>query len=247
VRKVGFALYRASEYPPGASAPVATLMIEAQEGQAVDFPLDFSIVGLSTGDYFLDIYGDVVPQDTAAGANVGVDPAVTGVGPLSIRIDQVSAQVAAVLEEPRSPADVVEDDSAADVVEDGSPEDVAADWLTPADVAVTPQSGKAAIFGTVAWGGDAEGTLTILGFAASPPNGPPTLIKYVKSPEFPQFFSMDDVSPGTYYMVVYLDVDLSDGMTNQPVDPVSDGFRPVTVQAGDSVLQDFWLNLADPQ
>lgn len=248
VRKVAFALYRAAEYPPGSAAPVATLSLAAEDGQNVQFPLEFSLEGLRTGDYFLDVYGDVDPADTAAGANPLVDPIVSGLGPISIRIDQEKAWISGALSDPRPDLDLVElsDLPGSDVLpDDFMTQDGfdSSEWLTPSDVRVEPQEGKAALFGTVAWNGDSAGTLTILGFATSPPSGPPTLIKYVKSPVFPQFFSIDNVNPGTYYMMAYLDVNLSDGMTNQPGDPVSDGFRQVTVEAGDSLVEDFYLAL----
>ena len=248
VKEVGFAVFRAADYPPTTIPPIKTHLIKADAGGVIQFPLSFEIEGLSTGDYFLEVYGDIDTEDTLHGPNMLTDPYAANVGPLSIRVDDAEVTAEATLLDPAPEADVTSPGDLTELVNDVSADgltDVTApdEVLTPADVVVAPQAGKAALYGTVAWDGSPVGTLTILGFATSPPSGAPTLIKYVKNPVFPQFYSMDDVKPGTYYLIVYLDTVLTDGMTNQPVDPVSAGFRGVVLQDGDSVLEDFWLNL----
>ncbi len=231
VSEVRLALFLA-----GQTSPLKTLVLPASAQDQVDFPVSFQFEELGAGSYTLSAEG------LASGEVV---LRTTGQGPVMLSVEQPEAQAIIVLLEVVEPTDTVqpEDAMGTDLADVDLVDSVAVDEvLTPSDVTVTPVAGKAALFGTVAWAGDSAGTLTIAGFSTNPPSGPPTLIKYVKDPKFPQFYSVDNVTPGTHYVIVYLDVVKGDGMSNNPeTDPVSAGFRSVMLDAGDSKTEDFWL------
>lgn len=219
----------------GDAQPVSTLYLPPQPDGPVQFPVAFAFEGLRAGSYQLNIEG-------YQGNEVLLR--TEGSDPVAVTVEKPQGQTTVVLLEVAQDLDVVaQDDLLLVDTADATQEVAAPEVLTPADVVVTPKSGKSALYGTVAWDGQpATGKLTIAGFAANPPAGPPTLIKYVADPVFPQFFSIDNVTPGTHYVIVYLDTVSGDGMQNNPEsDPASVGFRQVTLGEGESSLQDFWL------
>ncbi|GEM_PF-4186538 len=245
VKKLGFAVFKAQDYPPTASPPAATLVMEAGESGSFEFPVTYEITGLPSGEYYMEVYGDIDVTDTSHGPNLAKDPAASQIGPLTV-VQGTPLKTDVALVDPSAPGDTVEEvESPADITEDDTElSDTHSEVLTPGDVTVTPKQGFGAIYGTVAWDGNADGKLIVLGFSTSPPSGPPTLMKSFPKPLFPQFYLIDNVTPGTHYLLAYLDKNSSDGMTNNPeLDPASVGFRGVTVGAGDTQLEDFWLTV----
>ena len=103
---------------------------------------------------------------------------------------------------------------------------------------ITPAAGKAALSGTVRYRGAKTGTIMVTGFSTNPPSGPPSLYVYSDSdtPQLPYTFEKSNVNPMTMYLLVYIDVDSSDGMGNQVGDPTSGDFYEVTFEADKSYV-----------
>lgn len=62
------------------------------------------------------------------------------------------------------------------------------------------------IAATVAYDGDAEGSLILAVFTSFPPSGPPIGFAQDATPEFPAALTVDDVPAGTLYVLALLDV-----------------------------------------
>lgn len=62
------------------------------------------------------------------------------------------------------------------------------------------------ITATVTYTGTASGALTLAAFTSMPPAGPPVSFAQKTSPTFPLTLSLENMAPGTYYVLALLDV-----------------------------------------
>lgn len=243
--RLGFALFAESDYPPTTRPPVATLVLPETAAGPISFPIEYELPDIPFGTYFLEVYGDVDMNDTEHGPNMLVDPFVHGAGPLVVGPTAPEVVHDLKLQDPDPETDAISEvDAGQDVWADDVSDSVGpGDSITPLDIQVLPEPGKAALFGSVVWEGEASGTLIIAGFGSNPPTGPPVLFESFAEVNYPFFYQLTDIKPGVYHVIVYLDKNMQDGMGNHPIDPVSEGFRKVTLVADQSHLEDFVLSI----
>ncbi len=101
----------------------------------------------------------------------------------------------------------------------------------------------ARIEASVAYAGDAEGTLVLAAFASLPPMGGPMGLAQVAAPAFPQALVLDALAPGEAHVIAILDV--------APASPTQPGPEDLTVWSEPLVLvegetETITLTLVDP-
>ncbi len=234
VYRLGYALFDESTYPPTTAPKMANYYPLDPVDAGLSFPYKFDLTPVTDGTYWIMVYGDIDPTD-------GYQPKTTDpmnssfAGPITIKNGDTQNVTVTIF-----------DPGASEIETETSDGDVDNAELTEASETVTPDAGKAAIYGTVNYSGSATGKLMITGFAANPPAGPPTLYIYQNDVVFPYYFEKKNASPGTYYILVYLDVDTEDGMTNNPaLDPSSGDFKEFVLEADKAYKADF--TLTDPK
>jgi hypothetical protein len=114
----------------------------------------------------------------------------------------------------------------------------------PADMTPASTSGNGKISGQVRYAGTKTGTLKFALYDQQP--GPTTPPKYfmfptVANPTFPYAYTLDAVAPGSYYVVVILDVPPANPAIPGPEDPVGVSMGEVTVVAGQTATTDVTL------
>jgi len=227
IKRVGVAVFDVGNNPP-LTMPVNAQFIPVDVVEAgVDFPIQYEIKGLDDGQYWIQVYGDV---DTGDGMGMQApDPRAPFVGPIEVvGVDQTLDMVMV------DPGDI-DGDADGDLVEGEDEIEFSED--------VVPDNGKSAIYGVIDYDGEKTGTLIIVGFDTNPASGMPVLYTFVDDPVFPTTYQYTSVKPMTMYIMAYLDVDASDGMTNMPVDPISTNGELVeyTFTEGESYRIDFTL------
>lgn len=234
IYRLGYALFDESTYPPVTAPQMANYYPLDAVDAGLSFPYKFDLTPVTDGIYWIMVYGDIDPTD-------GYQPKTTDpmnaafAGPITIKEGNAQSVTVTML-----------DPGTSEIETETSDGDVDSEEAAEASENVTPDAGKAAIYGTVTYAGAATGKLMITGFAANPPAGPPTLYIYQNDVVFPYYFEKKNAGPGKYYILVYLDVDTQDGMTNNPaIDPSSGDFKEFVFEADKAYKADF--TLTDPK
>jgi uncharacterized protein (DUF2141 family) len=107
------------------------------------------------------------------------------------------------------------------------------DMTAAADLSTSAGTGK--LTGTVSYAGTKTGTLKFALYEMPPgPMTPPSQFMFapIMNPTFPQAYALDAVKPGSFHVVVILDVDPPNAAIPGPEDVIGFSMTKVTVSAG---------------
>ena len=228
ITRIGFALFDRSDNPP-VTPPVVSEFVPVEAVAAgIELPISYRLETLPPGTYWGMAYGDVDPSDGPFPK--AIDPASEWQGPIEI----ASAPIALDLE--------LADGRWNAAPPDGVPD--AGVLIDAGDDAPTPQPGRAVLYGTVTYDGEAEGRLVVFGSSTPGPDyfpafAPPIAID---APAFPQSYEKLDLTAGRIWVFAYIDVDPEDGLTNTDVDPRSMAEVEVTLAPGTATRVDLHID-----
>lgn len=119
------------------------------------------------------------------------------------------------------------------------------------DTGVVRSAAPGRVSGAISYQGGYVGPLQVALFRSFPPRGTPVARVDISEPTFPQPFELEDLMPGTYFLLAIVDADPTDGDRYHPHDDPGGAFgsynKPMSITlTTTSGARDVDIELVDP-